>query len=91
MLKIIKVFENKELRCYGDHRTMSNHCPSVTLIQQQSQEQSEVVISASCTAPTPVNHRSVPIPVNNASKTFFASVVKQSVKNHHLTKNEAFK
>ena len=58
------------------------------LIQQQ---QFEVVKSASSSAPTPVNHRSAPIPLTHASKTPFADVVQRSIQDHHITKDDAFK
>ena len=73
--------------CLGDHRTISDQCSSVKLIKQQ---QSEVVESASSSAPTPVSRRSAPIPVTYASKTSFSDVVKQSTQYHHLTKDDAF-
>ena len=76
------------INCHGDFRAMSYQCPSVKLIQQQ---QSEMVRSASSSAPTAVNHRSASIPVANASKTSFADVVKQCVQDHHLTKDDALK
>ena len=75
---------------HGDHRTISKHCLSVKLIQQRLQQQSDVVGSAPVMLP-PVNHRSAPIPVNHVSKAPFADVVKQSVQDHHLTKDDAFK
>ena len=61
------------ITCHGDHRAMSYQYPSVKLIQQQ---QPEMVESAASYAPTPVNHRSAPIPVAHVSKTSFADVVK---------------
>ena len=67
---------------------MSYKFPCVKLIQQQ---QSEVVKSASSSAPIPVNHRYAPIPVAHASKTSFPDVVKQSIQDYHLTKVDAFK
>ena len=76
------------INCHGDHRTMSYQCPKVKLIQQQ---QSEMVKSASSYAPTPVNHRSAPVPVAHTPKTSFADVVKQSIQDYHLTKDDAFK
>ena len=76
------------INCHGDHRTMSNQCPSVKLIQQQ---QSQMVKSASSSAPTPVSHRSAPIPVTHAFKNLFADVVKETIQDHHLTKDDAFK
>ena len=60
---------------------MSHQCPSVKFFQQQL---CEMVKSAS-SAPTPVNHRSAPIPVAHASKTSFADVVKQSIQEYHLS------
>ena len=67
---------------------MSNQCPNVKLIQQQ---QSEMAKSASSSAPIPVNHRSALIPATHTSKTSFADVLKQSIQDHHLTKDDAFK
>ena len=67
---------------------MPNQCPNVKLIQQL---QSEMVKSASSSAPTPVNHRSALIPATHTSKTSFADVLKQSIQDHHLTKDDAFK
>ena len=68
--------------------TLSYQCPSVKLILQQ---QFEKVKSSSSSALTSVNHRSTPIPVAHTSKTSFAGVVKQSIQDYHLTKDEAFK
>ena len=73
---------------HGDHRTVSNQCSSLKLIQQQK---SEVAGSASISVPTLVNHRSAPIPINLISKTLFADVVEQSDQDHHLTKDDAFR
>ena len=67
---------------------MSNQCPSVKLIVQQL---TEVVKSASSSAPTLVSHRSAPIHVNHVSKASFADAVKQFVHDHRLTKDDAFK
>ena len=67
---------------------MSNQCPSVKPIQQQ---QSEMAKSASNSAPTPVNHRSALISVTHTSKTSFTNIPKQSIQDHHLTKDDAFK
>ena len=72
----------------GDHRTISYQCRSVKLIQQQ---QYETVESASSSAATPINHRCAPIPVVLASKTSFADVVKQSIKDYYRTKDDDFK
>ena len=68
--------------------TMSSRCPIVKLIQQQ---QSEIAKSASSSAPTPVNHKSAIIPVTHASKSSLASVPKQFIQDHHLTKDDDFK
>ena len=74
--------------CHGDHRTMSNHSLRVKLSQQQ---QSEVVKSVSSSAPTLANHRPAPIPVTHTSKISFVDVVKHSIQDHHLTKDDPFK
>ena len=47
--------------------------------------------SASSSAPTPVNHRSPLIPVTHTSKTSLADVLKQTIQDHHFTKDDAFK
>ena len=75
-------------RRHEDHRTISNQSPNVKLIQQK---QFEVVKSASGSAPTHISHMSAPIPINHVSKASFADAVKQSVHDHRLTKDDAFK
>ena len=49
-----------------------------------------MVENASSSDLTPVNHRSAPISVTHDSKNSFAYVIKQSLQDHHLTKDDAF-
>ena len=66
---------------------MSHQYPSVKLIQQQ---QAKMVKSVSSSAPIPVNHRSAPIPVSHASETSFVDLVKQSIQERNLRKDDIF-
>ena len=54
-------------------------------------QQSEINRSVPSSAPTPPNHRSAPSHVNLDSRTSFANVVKKTVQDHQITKDDAFK
>ena len=76
------------INCSGVHKTLSNQCPRVKMIHQQ---QSKINRSVPSSAPTPLNHLSTLSHVNLDSKTSFVNVVKKTVQDHQITRDDAFK